>query len=516
MSGENPGPTGLNGGRGKKSLSPNSSDTSTSSSPEGNNSSKKVVKKAKNEQKKDEKQEVIINPLNKQVINKVKQLKPEQMEKLKEFLDLEDKKQIENEMEFNDGGDSEDEEDDHGSISGQQNKDSEEVTALKEKYLKLELELEEVSQKLQHEGCYDSFKKQLGFIDMENSDQTDNLIDTNPLNKKIDVENKPQYKFIVKLKLNDIHFTDPTKVTRQIKEIKGNVNIENAFFNRFNKLLYLCTNDEASFKQLNSPWPANAFNKGAEIFKESPKEFKYFVAINGIDSNTRTEEDPDFIAICKAKGIFRLQRLIRKEMGTPLSTIKGYVNDKESYEHLIKTGLKYDFFSFKVTPWKFDKFQPIQCYICLKYGHNQKYCMSQIQKCLCCSGDHSFKDCPTKKSLKCINCNGAHAACSKQCPSNIKAALKKKNLMIAKATSQVTSTRPFNSMFRNESEAQSKNHATQSNTLNSNNNQLNNMLTQLIQLLSLMLTPNNNILPNNSSNNNQKSANISTSRSQHE
>ncbi len=111
-----------------------------------------------------------------------------------------------------------------------------------------------------------------------------------------------------------------------------------------------------------------------------------------------------------------------------------------------------------MTPWKFDKFQPVQCYICLKYGHKQIYCMSQVQKCLCCSGDHSFKDCPNKENLKCSNCNGAHAACRKKCPSNIKAALKKKNVMIVKVTSQVTATRPYSSMFRNEGEAQSNNH----------------------------------------------------------
>jgi hypothetical protein len=333
MSGENPGPSGLNGGRGKhKGLSPNSSDSSSNSSPDSNKSSNKVSKIAKNEQKNEQNhQEVITNPLNQQVIKKVKQLSPELMEELNEFLQSQEKERlnenIDEDMDSNGEEESEDEDP--------------EVAALKEKYLKIEMELEEISQKLQQKGCYHSFKKQLGFLDAEKSDQTVILFENNYLNMNINGQSKPQYKFIVKLKLNDIHFTDPTKVTRQIKDIKGNVNIENAFFNRFNKLLYLCTNDEESFNHLNLPWPSNAFNKGAEIFKDTSRELKYFVAINGVDLNTKTEEDPDFVAICKTKGIYRLQKSIRKENGNPLSTIKGYIADKESYGNVIKTGFKY-------------------------------------------------------------------------------------------------------------------------------------------------------------------------------
>jgi hypothetical protein len=413
----------------------------------------------------------------KQIMEKIKNLSKEDLEKVGIHME---------EL------DSDQEEDDSMNLDDENEaKDSEEVASLKEQYLKYEMGLEEVTQKLQEKGCYESFKKQLGYIDMDKSDEIDFQENINKLNKKISIPTKVQYKFIVKLRLNDIHFTDPTSVTRQIKEIKGKVNIENAFFNRFNNLLYLCTNDEESFKHLNSPWPENAFKKGVEICNDSPREMKYFVAINGIDPQVETENDPDFIAICKAKGIFRLQRLIQKQEGKPLSTIKGYVNDKDSYEHLIKNGLKYDFFSFKVTPWKFDKFQPVQCYKCLKFGHNQRFCRADCQKCLCCSGDHSFKDFPTKENLKCINCNGAHAACSKECPANIKAANKKKQMIIAKATSQVTSLRPYNSMFRNESGQHSTNYAPQSNSKNFNNdNQLNKMLSQLIQLLSHMLTSN--------------------------
>ncbi len=47
---------------------------------------------------------------------------------------------------------------------------------------------------------------------------------------------------------------------RKIKNHKGDVDTENAFLNRYNKLVYLCTND------LKQEWLKNAFNKGWKSF----------------------------------------------------------------------------------------------------------------------------------------------------------------------------------------------------------------------------------------------------------
>ena len=42
--------------------------------------------------------------------------------------------------------------------------------------------------------------------------------------------------------------------------------------------------------------------------------------------------------------------------------------------------------------------------------------------CLRCSGNHNFKSCTIndKEGIKCVNCQGAHAACSRICPTMIK------------------------------------------------------------------------------------------------
>ena len=79
--------------------------------------------------------------------------------------------------------------------------------------------------------------------------------------------------------------------------------------------------------------------------------------------------------------------------------------------------MKNGFLCMKVAQWKFDQTQPIQCYRCQKFGHNQLKC-DKDQVCVVCAGKHKLKDCPDKSKPKCINCNGAHAACYKECPKN--------------------------------------------------------------------------------------------------
>jgi hypothetical protein len=233
-------------------------------------------------------------------------------------------------------------------------------------------------------------------------------------------------------------FSDGKKVEREIEKMKGNVNIENAFFNRYNKYLYLLTNDEDTFTKLSSEWPTNAFNKGVSIVQEAKKSPKFFVAINGMDLNLDIETNEDFKEACVKYGITNAKRIIKKETKTPLAIVKAELRDKASYESIIKFKFKIGYFSFKVSPWKYDELQPLQCYNCLKFGHSQTKCTSP-QKCLLCAGDHSFKQCKfkddnTKENLKCINCNGGHEACSRECPSNKYASAAKKQELTKRTT----------------------------------------------------------------------------------
>ena len=70
---------------------------------------------------------------------------------------------------------------------------------------------------------------------------------------------------------------------------------------------------------------------------------------------------------------------------------------------------------------------PMRCYRCQAYGHTNRKCPKETKGepgiCAKCSDpSHNDKDCPVtdSKSFKCINCQGSHAAWSRDCPKFIK------------------------------------------------------------------------------------------------
>ena len=70
---------------------------------------------------------------------------------------------------------------------------------------------------------------------------------------------------------------------------------------------------------------------------------------------------------------------------------------------------------------------PRRCYKCQRFGHGARSCRATDDVCpICSSTDHQQNDCPNKDTPKCPNCDGAHPATSKDCPTFIteKAALR--------------------------------------------------------------------------------------------
>ncbi|KAL0840011.1 hypothetical protein ABMA28_015338 [Loxostege sticticalis] len=57
----------------------------------------------------------------------------------------------------------------------------------------------------------------------------------------------------------------------------------------------------------------------------------------------------------------------------------------------------------------------LQCFKCFKFNHGAKICKSE-QKCSICSEEHHFSVCTSNKVAKCVNCQGAHLAISRDCP----------------------------------------------------------------------------------------------------
>lgn len=58
---------------------------------------------------------------------------------------------------------------------------------------------------------------------------------------------------------------------------------------------------------------------------------------------------------------------------------------------------------------------PRRCFKCQRYGHGSQSCRGKLTCAKCGENEHSSDNCE-KNVLMCTNCNGSHAAYSRQCP----------------------------------------------------------------------------------------------------
>ena len=107
-----------------------------------------------------------------------------------------------------------------------------------------------------------------------------------------------------------------------------------------------------------------------------------------------------------------------KRTGRDLPFIKVKCDNPKQAEALIsgglicqKTGIIFKVEEFRITP------SIQQCFKCQGFGHKAQN-FTKKQKCVVCGEAHSHKDCPNKnkKTPKCANCRGPHAANYRGCP----------------------------------------------------------------------------------------------------
>ena len=114
-----------------------------------------------------------------------------------------------------------------------------------------------------------------------------------------------------------------------------------------------------------------------------------------------------------------MTRIQNRRLGSPTRTIHAVISDYDSYEKILRDGrIQMGFKSIKVRPWNFRK-TTNQCFKCCGFGHTKFECKSPVNKCLRCSKDHRYTDCPmdqSKTPYKCANCDGDHPAVSQSCP----------------------------------------------------------------------------------------------------
>ena len=108
-------------------------------------------------------------------------------------------------------------------------------------------------------------------------------------------------------------------------------------------------------------------------------------------------------------------RLTGKDGKTPIRTIKIVFSDVQNRNTFVHTGLQVDSMHF-IAEAASQNTKPVQCYICLKYGHIAKYCKTNQQVCARCGDNHRIDQCTVASDAgKCCNCKGNHLATSNDC-----------------------------------------------------------------------------------------------------
>ena len=209
------------------------------------------------------------------------------------------------------------------------------------------------------------------------------------------------------------NFKNYFSLQKEIKRCKPNAKIINAYISNQEELI-IKVNSQLEESKLKSEWPNDAFTSGIELIN---KKIKFYLALKNVDLDFDITDQETLNYMTNEYNITSLMRLVKKSTNSPLRIIKAIVADKNSYDSIIKEGkIKLGYTSIKVTPWNFGE-QSDQCFNCLKFGHSSKSCKAP-PCCLRCAENHNFKECNMKDEtrLKCANCKGNHAACSKSCP----------------------------------------------------------------------------------------------------
>jgi hypothetical protein len=234
------------------------------------------------------------------------------------------------------------------------------------------------------------------------------------INKTSPIPSVDEYS--IKIRGKDIlNYKRSTILANEIKRCKPNVVTSNVFINKENLLIIKTTSPE-SLKQLNEPWPTNAFGSGVEIIK---KNQRFFAAIRNIDQEEDFEDEVLATELKEKYHIIKAIRLVKKsENNRPLNIVKIEFDEKEYFEKALSQGIYIGSTRFRIEKWKFVE-GPMQCIKCQKYGHKSYSCNSPVRCQLCGEENHDHKNCQKRNEPKCCNCNQNHAASSKQCAMRI-------------------------------------------------------------------------------------------------
>ena len=120
-------------------------------------------------------------------------------------------------------------------------------------------------------------------------------------------------------------------------------------------------------------------------------------------------------------GLSNLTRILNSKK-EPTTIVEAEVNCESNLVRLVREGIYMNYFHHKVSMWTF---KAMICYKCQMPGHMSKNCQpDNKQVCKHCGGEHSFKDCITRKIKDYIFCQACnlkndHQSGDKKCPKMI-------------------------------------------------------------------------------------------------
>lgn len=111
------------------------------------------------------------------------------------------------------------------------------------------------------------------------------------------------------------------------------------------------------------------------------------------------------------QGLSNATRITKRQCGNPTNIISAEVDDRNTYEKVLNSGIFIGYSRVKVVP----KYGIKQCFRCFGIGHLKYECKANSLLCMICSGQHHSDNCPTPTQYKCANCEGDHCSVSRKC-----------------------------------------------------------------------------------------------------
>ena len=227
---------------------------------------------------------------------------------------------------------------------------------------------------------------------------------------------------------------------RELKRCLPHCTIINAYINKRNELVIKSDSEENS-ELIKSTFPNDAFVHGVDAIRN--KEPKFYLALLNVSLDFDITDSGNLYELQTRHDITKALRIVKKSTKEPLKTIKALINNRESFEKIVKAGkIQIGSTIVKARPWKFD-IQADQCFHCQKIGHMKSNCphLDENPTCVRCRGNHSHVNCKINDPAlyKCVNCPGNHPSCSRQCPAIIQETNRKKIQIESKTSKTVTS-----------------------------------------------------------------------------